>query len=225
MESAEQEEEFYSTKWDIKRAFDSVAPLVKNLAWQRMGVRGKSLELLMSLDEVGRAYPWTPHMMKKVYTFNSSPLKRTTHLIKHSSSLGFRPQRGVGQGDTLSTLVWNAVFDILLYMLTDTDLAYADDLATLSADRATHLSKMDIVSAFCSFTGLMPAAQKIQSFLIRAGVIPELLPLPIRDSCWNSIDTDMSNPVEPKYLGVCVPLTPGPVPLDPALPAEESWPT
>jgi hypothetical protein len=102
-ESAGPEGAYFFTKWDIKRAFDSIAQKLKQLSLMRMGVTGKPLQTIMSLDEVGRAFPWTPYMMQKVSKTNTSPQKRITHLIRNSSTMGFRPQRGIGQGDTLST--------------------------------------------------------------------------------------------------------------------------
>jgi hypothetical protein len=221
LESAEPHELFHFTFWDIKRAFDSVARLLKRLAWYRMGARGRPLNLIMSLDEIGRAFPWSPHMMHRIHHQNTSPYKKAAHLIKNSSALGFLPERGIGQGDTLSTFTWNAVFDILLHLLTVHDLAYADDLSSISSVRGEHMHKMDLVSAYCSFTGLSPAIHKIQSILVSSGIIPELLPLTIRNSSWSPVLPDMSLPLDSKYLGVCLPLQTGPVINDPACKAEE----
>jgi hypothetical protein len=221
LESAEPHEIFHLTFWDIKRAFDSVARLLKRLAWYRMGARGRSLDLIMSLNEIGRAFPWSPHMMHRIHRQNSSLLKKAAHLVKNSSDLGFLPERGIGQGDTLSTFTWNSVFDILLFLLTVLDLAYADDLSSITSAREEHTRKMDLVSAFCSFTGLSPAIHKIQSILVSSGIIPQLLSLSIYNSSWCPVFPDLSIPIDTKYLGVCLPLHTGPIRNDPACKAEE----
>jgi hypothetical protein len=101
-------------------------------------------------------------------------------------------------------------------MLSEKDLAYADDLDTISITKEEHTRKMDIVSAFCTFTGLLPAAHKIQSFFMQMGQIPILLPLPIRNYSWVPVPSDISKPIDSKYLGVRVPLTLGPIVNDPA---------
>ena len=121
------------------------------------------------------------------------------------------------QGDTLSTLVWNAVFDILLHMFASLDLAYADDLNTISSTQEEHLTKIDLVSAFCIFTSLEPAANKIKSALLRFHIIPASIPIAIRDHKWQLLPTLNDNPLAMKYLGVRIPLTLGSTVLDPAL--------
>ncbi len=98
---------------------------------------------------------------------------------------------------------------------TEEELAYADDLETMSSSHEVHSLKMDIVSAFCAFTSLLPAAHKIKSCLIRLGVIPSILTLPIRDHTWSS--TANSKVGDIKYLGVRPPLILGPISLDEAI--------
>jgi hypothetical protein len=86
--------------------------------------------------------------------------------------LGFIPERGTGQGDIPSPLLWVGVFDILLTAL-DTvqdgqlfapigdgasepvrDSAYADDLLSVVTTLPALQRKADIVSAFCLLFGI-----------------------------------------------------------------------
>ena len=59
----------------------------------------------------------------------------------------FHPDRGIGQGDTPSTLIFIAVFDILLTLLegsgTGDTHAYADDLAHLTKTLAAQQRQAD----------------------------------------------------------------------------------
>lgn len=86
------------------------------------------LEWFLQLDKVGKIIILTRHQQ-------SSMLKTTD--LNSGAMLGpmgnaFHPKRGIGQGDTLSTLIFIAVFDILFTLLdrssTGAAHAYADDL-------------------------------------------------------------------------------------------------
>jgi hypothetical protein len=70
----------------------------------------------------------------------------------------FHPERGIGQGDTPSTLVFIAVSDILLTLLDSSSTgiahAYADDLIHLSPSLDLQQRHADLVCGFCAFTGL-----------------------------------------------------------------------
>ena len=84
-------------------------------------------------------------------------------LQPHQSS--FHPDRGIGQGDTLSTLIFIAVFDILLTLLetskTGEPHAYADDLG--------HLAKTLIAQQRQAYTGIDISVPKVETISIFNG--------------------------------------------------------
>jgi hypothetical protein len=102
------------------------------LVWPRLGLSVEDLEWLLSLDALGRIIIRTPHQQE-----TKAP---TTDM--HSGAMltppgkFFHPARGIGQGDTPSTLIFIAVFDILLTLLDESNTeiahAYADDLVHLA---------------------------------------------------------------------------------------------
>ncbi len=61
----------------------------------------------------------------------------------------FHPERGIGQGDTPSTLLFIAVFDILLTLLDASNTgkahAYADDLVHLAPSLDLQQRQADLV--------------------------------------------------------------------------------
>jgi hypothetical protein len=65
--------------------------------------------------------------------------------VMTSKRLGFHAERGVTQGDTMATICWVAIFDMILTWCdpenTSSDAAYADDLVTLTTDLATQQTK------------------------------------------------------------------------------------
>jgi hypothetical protein len=83
------------------------------LAWARLGVPLDVVKWLSDLDHDGLTFPWTPHMMSHMYAHSDDKLlaKDNDHFIT-SPHLGFVAQRGIGQGDTMSTLIWMAVYYI-----------------------------------------------------------------------------------------------------------------
>jgi hypothetical protein len=96
----------------------------------------------------------------------------------------FTPERGTGQGGTLSPENWNLFFDILLrslerivdpglhfhsippYIHHIRDIAYADDLLTMASSLHFLRLKAMIVQAFADIFGLTIAHQKLTGFHI-----------------------------------------------------------
>ena len=112
-------------------------------------------------------FPTDPHC------FTDSP---------HSSptAASFHQERGIGQGDTPSAILWVALYDILLSMLdtpaTNTSghflargplrtlyaagsISYADDLCTPAGTLALSQFQADVVSTFCAATTLLCSQQ------------------------------------------------------------------
>jgi hypothetical protein len=81
----------------------------------------------------------------------------------HATS--FHLNRGIGQGDTPSTLIFNAVFDILLTLLEESATgdahAYADDLAHLAQQR-----QADLVCGFAAYTGIEISVPKVEAISV-----------------------------------------------------------
>lgn len=110
------------TFWDIRRAFDSIPRNLQRLAWHRLGVPTDLAEWFVSLDDNGAAVIDTPYyashknlrssleMLHNNATFHPTTDTETTPPMPK----GFTPQRGIGQGESASSLMWVAVYDILL---------------------------------------------------------------------------------------------------------------
>ena len=163
------------TSWDIKRAFDSVSKPVIRLALTRLGIPNELADYVVALDQGGETIVRTPYALKQL----------RDHGRCHS--LGFDAERGIGQGDVLSPLIWTAVFDLLLTSLSQVqhgaiftsdrhgkleavqDIAYADDLLSLQGDIQSLQTKADLVSGFCIFAGLTLATDKFRAFAVNWG--------------------------------------------------------
>jgi len=161
----------YLTSWDIRRAFDSVPKPLVTLALRRLGIPEKVTEYIRNVDE-GVSVVRTPWAL------------RCTEMGEEVS--GFQGERGIGQGDVISPLIWTAVFDILLaalskvtggiitcsrngYVAEASDVGYADDLVSVQGDLQSLQEKADLVSAFCVWTGLTLAVEKFRAFAINWG--------------------------------------------------------
>ncbi len=79
-------------------------------------------------------------------------------MLNMSNTNCFHPERGVGQGDTSSSIIFIAVVDIPLTLLDESGTgqphAYADDLAHIIVTQADQQRRADLVSAFCVIAGL-----------------------------------------------------------------------
>ena len=89
-------------------------------------------------------------------------------LQTHATS--FHPDRGIGQGDTPFTLIFIAVFDILLTLLeasgTGDAHAYADDLAHLAKTIEAQQRQADLVCGFAAFTGIEISVPKVEAISV-----------------------------------------------------------
>jgi hypothetical protein len=127
--------------------------------------------------------------------------------------LGFHAERGVTQGDTMATICWVAIFDMILTWCdpenTSSDAAYADDLVTITSDLSLQQAKADHISSFCAFSGMAISIPKIEANDIQHPDAPPLPPqtLILRDWKWDPTPVTLSkaNPNEStKYLGARV---------------------
>ena len=107
----------------MRRAFDSILRNLQRLAWTRLGVPADVAEWFISLDEGDSADVDTLffQVSKNIQTAkqarsNCAHFPRPTDArLSAPSSLGFIPQRGIGKGESVSSLLWVTVYDILLY--------------------------------------------------------------------------------------------------------------
>jgi hypothetical protein len=109
-------------------------------------------------------------------------------MISNTDNNAFHPERGVGQGDTPSALIFIAVFDILLTLLDESGTgqphAYADDLAHIAKTQDAQQRQADLVSAFCVITGLEVVTAKVEAIALNHGNPHFTTTLVIRDWWW-----------------------------------------
>ncbi len=103
-----------------------------------------------------------------------------------SEGKGFKRGKGVGQGDVPSPMLWVAVFDILLVALSKVengfkvqdnegfttivkDVAFADDLVSVTGTLEELQAKADTISGWCLLTGIKIATKKLRTFGIQWG--------------------------------------------------------
>ena len=204
------------TFWDIRRAFDSIPRNLQRLAWIRLGVPQDVAHWLVSLDDGGLSFIGSPHYFHTCSLRSAEELLQTSSHITKAPDLGFIAHRGIGQGESASSLLWVALYDILLewidprnthlheaedlppYQQIDLDTtvinAYADDLATITGGphaAAMQQQQATWLSAFCAFTGLTLHPRKI----IATTIGPPLTMVPslaIRDAQWKRIACTVS---------------------------------
>jgi hypothetical protein len=164
------------TFWDIRRAFDSVPRWLQRLACARLGLSTDDLEWFLSLDSVGRIIIRTPHQQSR----SSKTKDMSTGAMIEPIGHAFHPAREIGQGDTPSTLIFIAVFDILLTLMDDSNTgienAYADDLVHLAPTLEHQPRHADLVCGFCAFTGLEISLTKVEAISINYGRILHATP-------------------------------------------------
>jgi hypothetical protein len=208
LEIANEGPPIHLTMWDIRRAFDSVPKWLQRLSWARLGLDYEDLEWFLNLDSTGQAYIRTPAFEASVsYTDPETHLKTPTPMLSSPHSTSFHPERGIGQGDTPSTLLFVAVFDILLTLLDSANIgtphAYADDLAHIAPTLPAQQLQADLVSAFCLLTGLEIASAKVEAITLNGQHLLDSETLVVHDWHWEPHLVVQSNDsFWTRYLGV-----------------------
>jgi hypothetical protein len=205
----------HATFWDIKRAFDSIPRNIQKLAWVRLGVPTDVAEWFVEMDDGGLSFISSPHYHLNKNLKTPQQMKGTNTHFSSSPHLAYNAERGIGQGESASSLMWTALYDILLEWIdpsnrhlhgaerqlyyTDADAAatcpnaYADDLCTItSGPRGEYMQQVQAtwLSAFCAFTGMEMHPAKIFSTIL--GPIPEKYQsLPPHDSLSGDNDTHL----------------------------------
>ena len=102
------------TFWDIRRAFDSIPRNLQKLSWVRLGVPMEIAEWFVDLDDGGLTFISSPYYhLNKDLKAPEEMLKANTHFTG-APEMGFLSGRGIGQGESASSLMWTALYDILL---------------------------------------------------------------------------------------------------------------
>ena len=208
MEEAEEEATtILLSSWDIKRAFDSISREFIQLSLERLGVPLDIATVIAFMDEgdkVTVATPW--------------------HLANQDSGAAssFSTHQGTGQGDIVSPTLWTAFFDILLKTLqhgsvnnffirategnivAQPDLAYADDLISISATPEALQHKADIVSAFALTFHLQLAVPKFRTAICHWDRIRQFQDTPgisIHGTHWLPTLVPFTDDLVLRYLG------------------------
>ena len=217
-----------ATFWDIRRAFDSIPRNIQRLAWTRLGLPQDVAEWFVSLDDGGLSFIASPlYLTTRDLKTPADMLQDDAHMCGNTG-LGFVAERGIGQGESASSLLWIAMYDILLewidpskrhlhvaeqiqdtYSNKDAKLtktnAYADDLCTTAAGpKAEYMHQLQAtwLSAFCAFTGLEMHPGKIHATTI--GPPPPTTPLlHIYDARWKQLPCIVDPKMKTvRYLGI-----------------------
>jgi hypothetical protein len=211
--TVQSEDPTYLASWDIKRAFDSVPRNLMRIAWKRLGVDSSTVEWLTGLDEGGLTFAWTPHMQDHMEPHSEKFLMSggAKHFVAAAEKFGFHAHRGIGQGDTMSTVAWIAVFDILLSHCSKFDpnsnlLAYADDLLHISKCLRKFQRITNKISAFCAITGQQISIPKVRAIVINPSPAIKLPQMHMRDVNWTHSTIPIVEAPVLDYLGVQVPL-------------------
>ena len=221
----------HATFWDIRRAFDSIPRNLQRLAWTRLGIPHDIAEWFVSLDDGGLSFITSPLFLTTRNQKTPADLMENAEHMCHNTDTSFTAHRGIGQGESASSLLWIAMYDILLEWIDHTNLtlhtaedlpaqpgytaagakksnpqAYADDLNTMTAGpNARYMQQLQAtwLSAFCAFTGMEMHPDKIHATTLGPPPPTPPPPLYIYDSAWTPIPITV-NPTltSVKYLGV-----------------------
>ena len=145
--------------WDVRRAFDSIPRNLQRVAWVRLGVPPDVAEWFVQLDDGGLSYIATPHFFQKRKLHTSEQMADNVEHLSASDprTMTFTAARGVRQGEIASSLMWVALYDMLLEWIDPEKVAilhkeeppapttmrtprvmanaYADDVSTLTSGK------------------------------------------------------------------------------------------
>ncbi len=175
METAkEYNTDIFISSWDMSKAFDNLSREMILLSLRRLHVPLVIAEYLISLDVDGKVLVRTPWLLDRLREKDPS----------FSKGEFFITEKGVGQGDIPSPLLWVAAFDIPLVALAAVpsdfktqdiacnasncvDIAYADDLVSIVASTDVLQSKADVMSAWCLLSNVKMNTTKLRTFGLR----------------------------------------------------------
>jgi hypothetical protein len=206
--------EVFVASWDTRRAFDSPAKEVLLQSWCRLGVPYSIADFMVGMDRDG-------------FTVIKSDLAQAVMEEKGTEAFGgdglgmFMAKRGTGQGDVVSPLNWDVFYDIMLTaldgegdsfyirstneeMVEQGDLAYSDDLVSISATTAGIQSKAEIVCAFMCIFQMAIAVPKLRLYWFdfrREHVDNNCVSIKVWTTNWQEAEVQFSREGAMKYLG------------------------
>jgi hypothetical protein len=211
MESAKEFcSDIYISSWDMSKAFDNLSREMILLSLLRLHIPREIAEYLISLDVGGRVLVRTPWLLNKLRSDDPSL----------SEEDFFFTEKGVGQGDIPSPLLWIAAFDIPLVALSlvpsdfrvqdiacqvseCVDVAYADDLVSIVASPEVLQDKADIMSAWSLLSNVKMNVTKLRTFGVCRGADKcKTNQLVIHGENWSKILVDINHDGIMTHLGV-----------------------
>ena len=219
------------TFWDIRRAFDSIPRTLQQLAWERLGVPQPIAEWFVKLDDGGLSFLATPLYQQQRSLKTSIEMRQDDGHFSRNPHLAIIPARGVGQGESASSLLWVAVYDILLDWIDPRNMylhhheamalqipfsaadaakaraaAYADDLFTAGRGQKAAIVQQHVatwLSGFAAFSGLVLHAKKIVPTTINSSSMQCPAELIVRNHQWQPIRIKIDHELASyKYLGI-----------------------
>jgi exonuclease III len=201
--------DMFMTSFDATHAFDCVSKPLCVHSLVRLGVPLDVAEYIIGMDRGGEVVVRSPLALS--YVKRGLPTK----------SLSFQAERGTGQGDVTSPMIWTALFDVLLCALAAVqggglmtrdrngvcrvaeEVAYADDLVSIQGTAEALQRKADVTSGFCITCGLQLATQKFRAFAINWGNEwhEQARFITIHSHGWVPVQVPLSSDGFLKYLG------------------------
>jgi len=180
----------------MRKAFDTVHPDFVRIALQRVGIDNLHTEYYVRLNSAGRIIVRSPYAQHHLAQHGHRLLSHINDADR-SGLTYFSAERGIGQGDVTSAIIWLLVFDVLLTALdigstdihqptkqrittcsssgilqTTNESCFSDDLTSVSPSFITRQRKADIVSAFAIVFKLTIAQDKLRSLVQEWGHEP-----------------------------------------------------
>ena len=204
----------YISSWDLKRAFDSVPSSMLIWSLIRIGVPAALAEYLVQMDLDGYVVVRSPLTMEIHEKEGTEGLRRR--------NLFLTPNKGTGQGDKTSPLLWDAFCDILLCALAEVeegpfffqdhcgknhvtpDVAYADDVISMQGNTLALQRKADIISAFTIIMNMAISIEKLRLFGIIWGNHHRLADehITIHQLNWTPVNIPIQHTGDLKHLGI-----------------------
>jgi hypothetical protein len=177
----------FLSSWDVVKAFDRLEKNIQIMCWSRVGVPMELAEYLIAMDDAGVAIVRTPYA-EQVWEREGVEGFSTVGAIGKADA--FSPTVGTGQGNVDSPLIWTAFMDIVLCALAELggdqfyirtndshgdglsvvqDIAYVDDLVSLSSRVQGLQRKADVVCACFIVFGMDSARIKFRTFQVEWG--------------------------------------------------------
>ena len=211
MESAKEfSTDLYLSSWDMSKAFDNLSREMILLSLLRLHIPKTVADYIISLDVGGRVMVRTPWLLDKLRS--SDPVL--------SESDYFITEKGTGQGDVPSSILWVAAYDVPLVALAAVksdfkiqdlncnaipanDVGYADDLVSLTATLACLQDKADVMSCWSLLSNVKMNTTKLRTFGILWGANREMDgSLIIHGEGWSSVLVEINHDGFLTHLGV-----------------------